>query len=253
MVTVTAYNHGQWHQQDYFHCSSSPDLSQLPGWKTNICSLTHWAMLFNKRVKRGKKGKGRFSLNIFLPLNTSITCLRVSRDIPLYPLARTLILNANSMRVLSGVKGFPTPETVTEPSQLLTHYQQGQKRETPSNLLLPAECERTKFTWSSLQKKKYTLNLKKKSHQILFCTNQKKFLNQLSHLTPPIGWNGSLFFLSWKKTDGEGCTHNIPQITVWDDSPGKLSKTRGDSINNCKKCTVKLVKEGTWWSLLNNS
>lgn len=52
-------------------------------------------------------------------------------------------------------------------------------------------------------------------------------------------------FLPFLKRKGrEGCTHNIPQITVWDDSPGKLSKTRGDSINNCKKRTL-LVKEGT--------
>lgn len=180
--------------------SSSPDLSQLPSWKTNICSLTHWATPFNKTVKK-KKGKGKFSLNIFVPLNTLITCSRVSRDIPLYPLARTLILSANSMRDLSGVKGFPTPETVTEPSWLLTRYQQGQKRETPSNLSLPAECERTKFTWSSLQKKKY-IKPQKKSHQVLFCTKQKEFLKQLSHLTPnytTTGLNCSLFFLSWKE------------------------------------------------------
>lgn len=157
------------------------------------------------------------------------------------------------MRVLSGVKGFPTPETVTEPSGLFTRYQHGQKRGTPSNLSLPAECERTKFTWSSLQKKKRKkkkLNIKKSLIRFYFAQNRKN------------SWSSSLRLYNYrvklllllpflKRKDGEGCTHNIPQITVWDDSPGKLSKTRGDSINNCKKRTL-LVKEGTWWSLLNN-
>lgn len=45
-----------------------------------------------------------------LPLNTSITRLRVSREMPLYPLAKTLILKAKSIRHLSGISGFPTPE-----------------------------------------------------------------------------------------------------------------------------------------------
>jgi len=47
-----------------------------------------------------------------------------------------------------------------------------------------------------------------------------------------------------KSRDGESRRHNLPQLTVRDDSPGKLSKAGGDSINNCKKCTL-LVKEGT--------
>lgn len=44
-----------------------------------------------------------------LPLKASIMACRVSREIPLCPLARTLILSASSMRVLSGLSGFPTP------------------------------------------------------------------------------------------------------------------------------------------------
>lgn len=48
-------------------------------------------------------------VSVALPLNTSITCLRVSREMPLYPLAKTLILKAKSIRHLSGISGFPTP------------------------------------------------------------------------------------------------------------------------------------------------
>lgn len=47
-----------------------------------------------------------------LPLNAWIMARRVSREIPLCPLARTLILRASSMRVLSGLSGFPTPTCV---------------------------------------------------------------------------------------------------------------------------------------------
>lgn len=47
-----------------------------------------------------------------LPLNAWIMAWRVSREIPLCPLARTLILRASSMRVLSGLSGFPTPTCV---------------------------------------------------------------------------------------------------------------------------------------------
>lgn len=251
MLTVTAYNCGQGHQPlvliSHNYEAARPTSAS---WPIELHPLT-------KQLKGEKKGKGRFSLNIFLPLNTSITCSRVSRDIPLYPLARTLILSANSMRVLSGVKGFPTPETVTEPSQSLTRYQQGQKRETPSNLSLPAECERTKFTWSSLQERKKEREREKKK------LNLKKIPSSfIWHETEEIPETALSFNHSYrvkllpllpflKRKDREGCTCNIPQITVWDDSPGKLSKTRGDSINNCKKCTL-LVKEGTWWSLLNN-
>lgn len=94
----------------------------------NIHSLTHWATSFKETVKNKHKNKQTTPPTItakereaffqhlffffFLPLNASITCWRVSREIPLYPFARTLILSANSMRDLSGVKGFPTPETV---------------------------------------------------------------------------------------------------------------------------------------------
>lgn len=46
-----------------------------------------------------------------------------------------------------------------------------------------------------------------------------------------------------KGKDGESHTRNLPQLTVWDDSPGKLPEPRGDSINNCKKHTL-LGKEG---------
>lgn len=34
---------------------------------------------------------------------------RVSKEIPLYPLAKTLILNASSILVFSGDNGLPTP------------------------------------------------------------------------------------------------------------------------------------------------
>lgn len=44
-----------------------------------------------------------------LPLKASIACCRVSSEMPLYPLAKTLILKAKSMRVRSGLRGFPTP------------------------------------------------------------------------------------------------------------------------------------------------
>lgn len=149
VVTVTAYNHANGTNKTTLITAL---ILISHNYQVERPASTSWPdelHLLTKQLK-GKKGKARFSSNIFLPLNTSMTCLRVSRDIPLYPLARTLILSANSMRVLSGVRGFPTPETVTESSRLLTYYQQGQKRETPSNLSLPAECERTKFTWSSL-------------------------------------------------------------------------------------------------------
>lgn len=102
--------------QDLSQLSFGPEFSQLLSQKINIHSSIHWAKPFNETVKRKKKGGGEgkgFSLNIFLPLNASITCWSVSRDIPLYPFARTLILSANSMRDLSGLKGFPTPERVT--------------------------------------------------------------------------------------------------------------------------------------------
>lgn len=48
-------------------------------------------------------------VSCFLPLKAWIMACRVSRDIPLCPLARTLILRASSMRVRSGLNGFPTP------------------------------------------------------------------------------------------------------------------------------------------------
>jgi hypothetical protein len=34
---------------------------------------------------------------------------RVFKDMPLYPFARTLILNASNILVLAGLKGLPTP------------------------------------------------------------------------------------------------------------------------------------------------
>lgn len=53
-----------------------------------------------------------------LPLNAWIMACSVSREIPLCPLARTLILRASSMRVLSGLRGFPTPTCVCNTNQL---------------------------------------------------------------------------------------------------------------------------------------
>lgn len=65
-----------------------------------------------------------------------MTCWSVSRDIPLYPFARTLILSANSMRDLSGLKGFPTPErgTLSVTSPLPTAAEKG-KRQVSSHYL----------------------------------------------------------------------------------------------------------------------
>ena len=45
--------------------------------------------------------------------------LRVSMDIPLYPLAKTLIRRARSMRVLSGDRGGPTPNVEKTPDYIL--------------------------------------------------------------------------------------------------------------------------------------
>jgi hypothetical protein len=42
-------------------------------------------------------------------LHASMSCFTVSGRIPLLPFASTLILNARSLRVLSGVRGCPTP------------------------------------------------------------------------------------------------------------------------------------------------
>jgi hypothetical protein len=44
-----------------------------------------------------------------LPLKASINCFNVVKEIPEYPLAKTLILNANSILVFAGVKALPTP------------------------------------------------------------------------------------------------------------------------------------------------
>ena len=43
------------------------------------------------------------------PLKASIYCCNVFKEIPLQPLAKMLILNASSIRVLSGDNGLPTP------------------------------------------------------------------------------------------------------------------------------------------------
>lgn len=63
-----------------------------------------------------------FSELVTVPLKASTSCKRVCSFIPLYPLAKTLIRSARSMRVFSGGKGWPTP----------------------------AACERIKFSCSSL-------------------------------------------------------------------------------------------------------
>jgi len=44
-----------------------------------------------------------------LPLKAATYCCRVLSVIPLWPLARTLIRSASSMRVLSELNGSPTP------------------------------------------------------------------------------------------------------------------------------------------------
>lgn len=106
-------------------------------WGTTFCPLPsapgpgetegpgrRWHPLFPspaRRTGRMLQGESQFgdkmtpsSSSLFipggrLPLKAWIMACSVSREIPLCPLARTLILRASSMRVLSGLSGFPTP------------------------------------------------------------------------------------------------------------------------------------------------
>lgn len=63
----------------------------------------NWCFKYNVSIRTTQKEY------FHVPLNAFIKALRVVREMPLCPFARTLILSASSMRVFSGFSGVPTP------------------------------------------------------------------------------------------------------------------------------------------------